>query len=62
MNGIQLKAKMQEAKQRWGRGEITTDELYAVADEWIEQIRDYKKRSGNKKVRIPSRSYLIRSA
>lgn len=62
MTGLQWKAKMQEAKQKWGRGEITTGELYAVADEWIEYIREYKRTSGNKKLRVPSRSYLIRSA
>lgn len=50
-----------EAKQRFGRGEITATELYAAADAYIEAIKDFKRRTGNKKLRVPDRGYLIRA-
>ena len=60
MNGIQYRVKLQEAKRLFGSGLIDIDALYAVADEYIAYIRAYKKSSKNKRLRIPSRGYLIR--
>ena len=61
MSPIELRSKLIEAKQQFGRNEITIDALYAVADAYIDALREYKKRTGNKKLNIPARGYLIRA-
>ena len=48
------------ARSRFHRGEITLDDLYAVADRYIAALREYKKRTG-KRLAIPSRAYLLRA-
>lgn len=60
MTPIQLRSKLIESKQAFGRGEITIEQLYAAADAYIAAIRDYAKRTG-KRITIPSRAYLIRA-
>lgn len=61
MSALDLRAKLQEAKQKFGRNEITLEQLYAAADAYIESIKAFKKRTGDKKLRIPDRGYLIRA-
>lgn len=60
MTALELRSKLLEAKQQYGRGEITVDALYAVADAYIDALKAYKKASG-KRLTIPSRGYLIRA-
>lgn len=60
MTALALRDRLIEAKQRWGRGEITTDELHAAADAYIDSLKAYKAATG-KKLSIPSRAYLIRA-
>lgn len=57
---LELRTKLIIAKQEYGQGNLTTDELYAIADEYIESLKVYKK-TKNKKLAIPSRAYLIRA-
>ena len=57
---LQLYDTLIISKQRWGKGEITLDALYAAADAYIAALRTYKRTSG-KRFAIPSRSYLIRA-
>lgn len=61
MSAQEYRNQLIEAKQRFGRNEITQDDLYAAADAYIEAIKDFKKRTGNKKLSVPSRGYLIRA-
>lgn len=49
------------AKQKWGRGEITMDEMCAAFDSYINAIKEFKERTKNKKLRVPDRGYLIRA-
>ena len=49
------------ARQQFGRGEVTIDQLYAAADAYIEAIKEFKKRTKNKRLKVPSRGYLIRA-
>ena len=58
---LECKTALQLAKQRFGAGEISESELNTIADEYIAAIRAYKERTGNKKLRIPTRAYLIRA-
>lgn len=60
MNPQEYRNQLIEAKQRFGRNEITTDQLYAAADAYIDAIKDFKKRTGNKKLPVPSRGHLLR--
>ena len=60
MTTIELRTQVIEAKQRFGRGEISVDDLYAAADAYIAALKTYKKATG-KKLSIPSRAYLIRA-
>lgn len=61
MSALDLKFKLQEAKQQFGRNEITIDQLYVAADAYIEALKEFKKRTKNKKLAIPNRGYLIRA-
>lgn len=58
---LECKSALLAARQQWGQGLINEKQLYAVADEYIEAIKDYKNRTNNKKLRIPTASYLIRA-
>lgn len=49
-----------EAKQRFGRNEITSTQLYAAADAYINAIKEFKQRTGNKKLNVPTRGHLLR--
>lgn len=61
MDAQEIRNKLIETKQRFGRGEVGIDELYAAADAYIAAIREYKKRTKNKRLSIPSRAYIIRA-
>ena len=61
MTPLELRSQVIVAKQQFGLGEITIDQLYAAADAYIEALREYKRRTGNKRLNIPSRGYLIRA-
>lgn len=61
MTTLELRDRLLTAKQRFGRNEIGVNELYAAADAYIESIKEFKKRTGNKKLKVPSRSYIIRA-
>jgi hypothetical protein len=61
MNPQELRNQLVTAKQQFGRQEITIEQLYAAADAYIESIKAFKKRTGDKKLRIPDRGYLIRA-
>lgn len=61
MTALELRTKLQDTKRRFGRGEATIDDLYAAADAYIEAIKEHKRRTGDKKLRIPARGYLIRA-
>lgn len=58
---LECRAALIAARREWGQGQITEAQLYAVADTYIEAIKAYKKRTGNKKLSIPTRAYLIRA-
>lgn len=60
MTPLQLRDALIEAKKAFGRGEITVDTLYVAADAYIESIKAYAKRT-KKKIRPPSRAYIIRA-
>lgn len=61
MSALEYRDQMIIAKQKFGRGEISIDDLYAAADAYIEAIRQFKKRTNNKKLRVPDRAYVIRA-
>lgn len=61
MTPLQLRDELIKAKQMYGRGEIDIEKLYVAADAYIEAIKAFAKRTGNKKLRAPSRAYLIRA-
>lgn len=48
-------------RQAFGRGEATVEQLYAAADAYIAALTAYKKATGNKKMRIPNRGYILRA-
>lgn len=58
---LECRADVIAARQQYGRGEITEAQLYAVCDAYIDAIKAYKQRTGNKKLRIPTRSYILRA-
>jgi DNA-directed RNA polymerase sigma subunit (sigma70/sigma32) len=57
---LELRQQVIEARIRFGHSEISIDELYRICDLYREAIREYSKRS-KKKIRIPSRAYLLRA-
>ena len=57
---MQLRAQAIEARQRFGRGEATIDELHAAFDAYIVGIVAHCKSQGKKPPKL-SRSYLIRA-
>ena len=57
---VQLRALAIDARQRFGLGEATIDELYTAFDAYIAGIVDHCKRQGKKPPKL-SRSYLIRA-
>jgi hypothetical protein len=61
MSALDLKFKLQEAKQKFGRNEITIEQLYVVADAYIAALTEFKKRT-KAKISIPSRGYIIRAS
>ena len=61
MSPMEYRNKLIEAKQQFGRSEITAAQLEAVADAYIESLKEFKKRTKNKKLRIPARGYIIRA-
>jgi len=60
MNPISLRNDLIIAKQQYGQGLITIDDLYKKADDYIATLKDYRKKTG-KKFTIPNRAYLIRA-
>lgn len=60
MTPLELRDKVIEARRLWGQGQITTDELNATADKYIDALKMYKKTTG-KKLTIPNRAYLLRA-
>ena len=60
MNGLYYREQLKKAKALYSKGEITIDDLYAVADAYIVYLKEYKRKSG-KKLTIPNRAYLIRA-
>jgi len=60
MTAQEYRNQLIAAKQRFGRNEITIDQLYAAADAYIESIKEFKQRTGNKKLPVPSRCQLMR--
>lgn len=61
MTAQEYRSQLIVAKQQFGRNEISTEQLYAAADAYIEAIKEFKRRTGNKKLPVPSRGYLIRA-
>ena len=61
MTAHELRTQLLETKHRFGRGEATIDDLYAAADAYIEAMKEYKRRTGDRNLRIPARGYLIRA-
>lgn len=61
MSALDLKFKLQEAKQQFGRNEITVEQLYIAADAYIAALTEFKKRT-KAKISIPSRGYIIRAS
>lgn len=61
MTALELRSQVIEAKQQFGRGEISIDDLYAVADRYIAALKEYKARTKNKKMHVPDRGYLLRA-
>lgn len=57
---MQLRAQAIAARQRFGRGEATIDELHAAFDDYIAGIVQHCRQNGKKPPRL-SRSYLIRA-
>ncbi len=57
---LELRRKAIEARQRFGRGEATMDELHAAFDDYIAGIVQHCRQNGKKPPRL-SRSYLIRA-
>lgn len=60
MTPMDLRNQVIEARQKYGRGEITVTELHTVADRYIESLKEYK-RVKKVKLSIPSRAYLLRA-
>lgn len=60
MTPLELRDKVIEARRLWGQGQLTTDELNATADKYIDALKAYKKKTG-KKLSIPNRAYLLRA-
>ena len=60
MTPLELKDKLCEAIKAHGKGEAGEDVLFAAADAYIESLKEYKKKTGNK-FRLPSRGYIIRA-
>lgn len=57
---LELRKKAIEARQRFGRGEATMDELHAAFDDYIAGIVRHCRQTGKKPPHL-SRSYLIRA-
>lgn len=60
MTTLDLRDKLIDARKRYGRGEISVDELNRIADEYIAAIQAFAKQSG-KRIKSPSRGYLLRA-
>ena len=60
MSPMELRNQLIEARKKFGRGEITTDQLNAAADEYIKALKEYK-RAKKVKLNIPTRAYLLRA-
>lgn len=61
MTALDLRDKFIEARKLFFAQQITIDDLYKAADAYIEAIKAFKKKTSNKKLRIPDRAYLIRA-
>lgn len=57
---MQLRAQAIDARQRFGRGEATIDELHAAFDAYIAGIVAHCRQKGKKPPKL-SRPYLIRA-
>lgn len=57
---LELKQAVDKAKAAYYQGNIDIDTAYSVCDIYIEAISDVKKQKPNLKIRIPSRSKLMR--
>lgn len=60
MTPLELREKLLDAKSQHRQGLIDVDTLYAAADEYIESLKAFKKRT-HAKLNIPSRAYIIRA-
>jgi hypothetical protein len=58
---LECRATVIAARIDFGQGRITEARLYAICDEYIDAIKEFKKRTGNKKLPVPTRSYLLRA-
>lgn len=59
MTPLELRDEVFRARQAWGRGEITLEDLYQAVDAYIDSLRAFKKRTG-KRLSIPGRHQVIR--
>lgn len=57
---LQLRRAAVEARQRFGRGEATIDEMHAAFDAYIAAIVGHCRKTGKKPPRL-SRAYLVRA-
>lgn len=60
MTALELKEKLIETRRRFFLGEATEADFNLAADAYIQSIRDFKKSRGDKKLRIPTRTQLLR--
>jgi hypothetical protein len=57
---LELRQQVITARDKFNHGEIPVDDLYVACDLYREAIREYLKRT-KKRIKVPSRSYLIRA-
>ena len=57
---LECRAAVLAAREQFGRGEIPESQLFAAADAYIQSLKDWKKRTG-RKLRIPTRAYVLRA-
>jgi hypothetical protein len=50
-----------EARAQYHRGEISLHAMEAVADMYIDSLKEHAKATGKKRFRVPSRSYILRA-
>lgn len=58
---MELRTEVIDVRRRHALGQASYDELVKKAEEYIDALKEWAKRTGNKKFKIPSVAYVLRA-